>query len=405
MSSYIDVCFDLFTVWDLALREGCGLKLTTEIAQSLIATYAGKIDFGIGICDCQGIVLADTAAERVGTFDESTYVLLSQEKDLLTVAKDDHYLGATPGLRFVLQIENQAEGVACLSGDPEGLLPILPFCRAALEQQLTQELAAARSSVNRGLWDSFCTGLLEGGAEPNVLQRMAAVFQLHPGSLRVCILCVPDSPCRETEFRQKMLKKLSPQDIAFSESDGKLVLFHEVSPGADTLPADYRARIDEALAAVRECFEEARVSAVFSVGSLQNDLALYYKAYQHALWVIHNSGDGESPYFYDHISEFLKSLLPAAELHAIFSIFVRTAEPRLLETCLQVLEPLIRNNYNLVASSGDIFMHKNTLIAKLGRIKSHFGVNPYRNAQQREFIECFYYYLRHLSGFHIKSRE
>ena len=381
------------------------MKLTTEIAQSLIATYAGKIDFGIGICDCQGIVLADTASERVGTFDESTYILLSQGKELLTVTKNDHYLGATPGLRFVLQIESQTEGVACLSGDAEALSPILPFCRAALEQHLTQELAAARSSVNRGLWDSFRAGLLEGGTEPNVLLHMAAAFQLRPDSLRVCILCVPDRPCHENEFRQKILKRLSPQDIGFSESDGKRGLFHEVSSGADTLPSDYRARIDEALTAVRECFEEAKVSVLLSVGSLQNDLALYYKAYQHALWVIHNSSDGESPYFYDHISEFLKSLLPAAELHAIFSIFVRTADSRLLETCLQVLEPLIFNNYNLVASSRDIFMHKNTLIAKLGRIKSHFGVNPYQNAQQREFIDCFYYYLRHLSGFHIKGRR
>lgn len=381
------------------------MKLTTEIARSLIATYAGKIDFGIGICDCQGIVLADTAAERVGTFDESTYVLLSQGKDPLTVAENDHYLGATPGLRFILQIENQAEGVACLSGSPEDLLPVLPFCRAALEQQLAQELAAARSSASRGLWDSFCTGLLEGGAEPNALRRMAAAFQLHPDSLRVCILCVPDRPCHENEFRQKILKRLSPQDIVFPESGGKLVLFHEVSPGAETLPSDYHARIDEALTAVRGCFEEASVPASFSVGSLQNDLALYEKAYRHALWVLHNASDGESPYFYDHISEFLKSLLPAAELHAIFSIFVRTADQCLLETCLQVLEPLIRNNYNLVASSRDIFMHKNTLTAKLGRIKAHFGVNPYQNAQQRDFIDCFYYYLKHLSGFHVKGRE
>lgn len=365
------------------------MELTATIAQTLVLIFAGKIDFSIGVCDHHGIILADTAAERIGTFDESAYILLSQQKDLLTINKNDHYLGASPGLRFVLRSGNLAVGAVCLSGDPEKLLLIFPVLHVALEHQLAQELAISHSSINRGKWDSFRAGLLKEGGEFNDLPRLAGVFQLNTSILRVCILCIPDSNYNESEFCLTVRKRLSQQDIIFPEKNGRIILFHELISDANTLPSDYRAQIDEALTILREWFSKAGISVSFSVGSLQNDFAFYHKAYLHALWVMQNCCGENNLYFYDNISEYFKSLVPAAEIHAIFSVFIQTADPHFLETCQRVLEPLIRNNYNLVSSSKELFMHKNTLISQLNRIRSYLRVNPCQNAQQKGVHEFF----------------
>ena len=58
-------------------------------------------------------------------------------------------------------------------------------------------------------------------------------------------------------------------------------------------------------------------------------------------------------------------------------------------------DTLIRNNYNIVRSSKELFVHKNTLMYRLTKIKNEFDIDPINSESDRSFIKIYNYYLKH----------
>ena len=59
----------------------------------------------------------------------------------------------------------------------------------------------------------------------------------------------------------------------------------------------------------------------------------------------------------------------------------------------EIVGILERNNYNLVASSKELYIHKNTLIFRLNKIRDFLGLNPIQNAGDRAFMDFLSYYI------------
>ena len=53
-----------------------------------------------------------------------------------------------------------------------------------------------------------------------------------------------------------------------------------------------------------------------------------------------------------------------------------------------------KSNYNLVATSKELFIHKNTLIFRLEKIKEEMDMDPLHDIQARKFMNYLYYYFK-----------
>lgn len=82
------------------------------------------------------------------------------------------------------------------------------------------------------------------------------------------------------------------------------------------------------------------------------------------------------------------------ELHQIYHVFEEVMDEKNKEDFIEMVEVLERHNYNLVESSRELFIHKNTLVFRLNKLKAMFAVNPLQNANEREFLKYMCEYLK-----------
>ena len=78
------------------------------------------------------------------------------------------------------------------------------------------------------------------------------------------------------------------------------------------------------------------------------------------------------------------------ENSAFINILSCSADTNYMET----MGALIDKDYNLSKASTMLHIHKNTLVYRLDKIREALNMNPLLYNVDREFMECFYYYLK-----------
>ena len=66
---------------------------------------------------------------------------------------------------------------------------------------------------------------------------------------------------------------------------------------------------------------------------------------------------------------------------------------KFIDNYLETIGALIEKEYNLNNASDWLHVHKNTLVYRLDKIREILNMNPLAKNSDREFMECFYYYL------------
>ena len=102
-------------------------------------------------------------------------------------------------------------------------------------------------------------------------------------------------------------------------------------------------------------------------------------------------------FFYDYVDEYLKSQTPFVEFHRIFEVFGGLYTEEFKKMYTENIGALYNHNYSLQESSNSIFVHKNTLIFRLDKIRKQLGLNPFQSDRDKELLNAFYYYLKQLS--------
>ena len=82
------------------------------------------------------------------------------------------------------------------------------------------------------------------------------------------------------------------------------------------------------------------------------------------------------------------------ELHQIYHVFEELLDEKNQDDFTELVDALERNNYNLVDSSKELFIHKNTLVFRLNKLKAIFSINPLQKSNEREFLKYMCEYFR-----------
>ncbi|WP_277407148.1 helix-turn-helix domain-containing protein [Lacrimispora xylanisolvens] len=98
-------------------------------------------------------------------------------------------------------------------------------------------------------------------------------------------------------------------------------------------------------------------------------------------------------FFYDFTGNYIRSVVPFNELQWMFQTYEKEMNEDLKQSFIEIAGALIKSNYNLVTASKELFVHKNTLLYRYGKIKDYFNINPIEAAKDRFFMENFYSFL------------
>lgn len=364
-----------------------------EIAERFIARLTAYTDYNINIMNNKGIIIASRNPERIGTFHEIAFDIVTNRKDMIEVTESSKFVGVYPGVNLLLTQNGLPVGVIGVTGAPPEVKPVALIIKMAMETMLEYEYQKELSNKRQNLKERFIHQLLYD-RDPDHLELgiLAEKLNYREEYLRIPILCSTPKGEHPESFQRKIKTSTlhTSQDISIITRNKQLLIFKTLSRYSDIL-SDYRQIIREYL----ESFPQHTEGCKFYVGTVQDYFHNYQNAFLHCSWLQnHAVSDDYIVFFYDYIDDYMKDTIPKIELHKIFHCFKKELKEKDIQSYLEIIGTLKKNNYNMAASSAELFIHKNTLAFRLDKIRNRFQLNPFQDSSSKEFMEYFYYYLK-----------
>lgn len=134
------------------------------------------------------------------------------------------------------------------------------------------------------------------------------------------------------------------------------------------------------------------------IGFTANKYTQVHSYYENLLWLktyISNNCLKENKFFFkDYIDSYFLSQISFECLESLFGSINWDEETS--EEFIQTTDALIQNNYNIVRSSKELFVHKNTLMYRLSKFKKELDIDPINSEADRTYVKLLNYYLKQL---------
>ena len=348
------------------------------------------------IIDSNGFVIAGCSINSVGTFHEAAYHILRR----MTDPDEDFWEGGQEeqGTLYTPLLQNrQTAALLALSGEEQTVRIYARAVKSAIESMLGQEVNAVRLQKYSSKFDLFVQKLFY---VPQVLRseleaRAASLGYLHD-CMRIPVFITTEQVGDFSALVQqgKANPLYNPQDIMALSRNGNITLFIYLGYGEEVLRT-FRESVTDYLRWWQDTLSEMGFQYQMQVGTIQSNLSYYRLAYDHAVW-LHNTARCRDTvnWFYDYTEAYLKSSIPLMEYRGIFNAFSENLPTDFLESYKELFDSLMQYDFNFQLASKQMFIHKNTLSFRLGKIKERLNINPMQNFKQKEFASNFCLYLK-----------
>lgn len=378
--------------------------LDKVLAEKFMERIRNFTDYNVNLMDERGIIIASKDEKRVGTFHEIAYRILQGEEEEISVTEEDRFLGVKEGVNMAILESGKRIGVIGITGDTLEIKPIALVMKMAIETMLEYEHYKDGIARRKNEKERFMNLLLYGGyQDKNELYRLAQRLKYKRDCIRIPVYIELADSAESTPYSQqeRLLDRIknSPlhksQDISFLQGEGHILIFKTLETEAQEASFHYKNEIKAYIESFAGDAGKLHAGCRYFAGSLQNCLENYKMSFRHCQWLKDNCPDnGKLLFFYDHVDEYIGSLAPAMELHGIFNVFYAKLDGDVRDALVELAEALDRNEYNLVKSSQDLFVHKNTLVFRLNKIRDLLNINPVQKTREREFLKYLSRYLR-----------
>ena len=372
--------------------------LNQDFAKIFIERIKDDSDYKFMVFNTEGIIIAATEEERVGVFHEASYNMIKKGLRQIVVHPEDvkKYLGVKNGVDMTIFHNGKVVGGIGITGIPEEVTSILAVAKIAFEAMLNYEMAKEQSILRNNEWTEFCSLLMVSDSKDiERLNQLAAQQKLQADLPRFAIVL---DLLGTTSARQRLLGIIknttgfTSQDIAFITKNQEIVIFKSIKARPDRFFLEYQEQIRSFLLPIYDQFLRNQDSFQFYVGSMQQKLVNYKFSYNHCIWLKDHMK--VRCFFYDHINEYIKSLVPRIELYGALDSLGEKMDSDAKQEFIDTITALNACNYNLVKASQKLHIHKNTLILHLNKIRELYHINPIQNHDDRLLLDYLCYYLK-----------
>ena len=207
----------------------------------------------------------------------------------------------------------------------------------------------------------------------DVLESRAEKLGIWSDCLRISIFIVTEPKTDFTWILNRCSENpyFHEQDIVATSRSNRIAVFKYLDRDKQVL-SSYRYTVEEYLQWWREELSGMGLQVQFNVGTIQNKLIRYRQAYQHAVWLVTSAKcQNEINWFYDYTNLYFRSMLPTETFRNVFQAYVEQL------------------------SSKKLFIHKNTAVFRLEKLKTFLNINPTKNPRERDLLNNLHYYLQH----------
>ncbi len=350
------------------------------------------------------MIIASRDGDRLGTFNEAAYRLVVAGSTVESISPGDGLpSGAAPGIYLPIVYRGETIGVVGVKGDPKEVEPVAYAVKTSVETTVEHELFKEHTIRQLDTKNLFLNYLLYENETPRaVVEGFAAKLGYEPALHRVPILMRLPEGANADEVLAAVKRNgfHTTQDISYVTLDGALLVFKTVRFAGPGIVAEYEAQTSEYVASASSAARSRCGSDLHRacVGSYQKDFRYYRAAYRQVLWlaghIADRPPDAAPVFFYNYVLEYLTSLVPRPELCQIFGATAEMLPPEFVGMMRDSVEALSESAFNAKEAASRLNIHRNTLTARLEKMRELFGVDVRWNAPARDFLSMLARYLR-----------
>ena len=374
--------------------------LNQLFAQNFIDSINRRMNVRINVMNEKGVIIASTDKSRIGDFHILAYEIISQEKDMLITEKPTKDLIGVnfPGVNLRLKDRKETIGVIGVSGDPDKVLEIAGMTRIAFEAMYESEKqrlyrANAQSELERFSFRLFH----EEPFNPQLIRRSAKKIGMKDPCPRIPVFIAGMIQADWSAFSDYYLKTSHalPGDVVLP-LDGGILLLKSFESFYSSALRDYAAELSEDLST--KLVNLSFVSSVtvkdlrFFVMPPAERFEDYRTVYRYLKTLTELPRRDETPvcFFEDHLLHCMlqDSKKDLEVLLRCESRFIQEGMDR--SQFLETMQGLIERDMNGEASAELLHLHRNSLFARLRRMKEILPLNPLSSTREAIHLMALY---------------
>jgi carbohydrate diacid regulator len=345
------------------LKEVRLLKLSSTIAQQIVARISRDIPFNINIMNENGIIIASGESSRTGTLHEGALKVIENGEPVTIY--DDTFSGAKPGVNLPIRFDGSLVGVIGITGDPEKTAPF-----GAIVVSMTEVMLEQFYLMEENDWKTRTKGFLLD----ECLKSNPDVKKILHKARRFNWKLVP--PFQLIVFHIKQPKITAPTSL-YGQLSKRLSDFPGLHNFFDdeyfVILTTYNRLTLDSIKKIEKIFEENAATVRVGLSEPFEHLTMTKEKYAR---VIRGFSLTRKCHFYTNELQMQYVLDSADRTEA--ENYVEQNLSSLSSELRMTLKTFFDNNLNISKSAQALYIHRNTLIYRLDKIMEISGRDPRR---------------------------
>ncbi len=397
------------------------MKITQELAQQIVDRTINIIGKNINIMDERGFIIGSGDKSRLDQYHEGAALVIKNKKKMFIYSENERLMvGVKPGVNLPIEDGDKIIGVVGITGNPEEVGPFGEVIKMTVEMMLQQQLVLNKIDLEKQAEESFVHDLISGrvGNDKELfLERGNLVgydVTIPRVALLINIFCFEEaarnsirglSGLKEGEINLQRLKndilstirnlfQYQPQDIVSYVGADRFIVLKTINKNekSDII----RDKLIEKSKKIKLAIAmERKLVAHIGIGEYHSGIKGIMKSYQEACRAIEIGKKIENKIGIYHISclgiyRLCADVSPEIRNNYVQYIYNQSNdinEKKLKPFFWETLETYFENNLNITNTAKAIYVHRNTLLYRLKKIKQVTGLDP------QQFNEAFQLYL------------
>ncbi|MFC5651299.1 CdaR family transcriptional regulator [Paenibacillus solisilvae] len=343
--------------------------LTKEIAGEIIKQTMTRLNRNINIMDHDGTIIASGDPDRINQLHEGALDVLRTGKPITVTKKNkQHWKGALPGINLPIQFQGQMIGVIGITGNPEEIEEFGALVKMITEMMINQSFLTAQEEWRHRLKELIFDEWVQ--EEPNletVKQRLNLLGMKVGTPCQVGLLEIDNSdrPLMNRELIRKLEEIFNEKRVMIGSLNVNrlFLLALGITEGV------FKRKLNQAMDLLQ------RMNIAFRIGlgsSVKNPALIRYSLEESEISLLLGNGEQKLIAYAEIETKALIERVDARIKQQYLERILQQMPDKMVET----LECFFANNLNISETAKAMYIHRNSLIYRIKKIKEDTGYNP-----------------------------
>jgi len=386
------------------------MKITHKLAQNIVEKTMSILGKNINIMDQNGVIIGSGDKSRLNQFHEGAAQVIKEGKKLEIYSKDiNHLVGAKPGINLPIEHNNKIIGVVGITGEPDEVSPFGEVIKMTVEMMLQQEFLLKELQLEQQARENFIHDLISRriGNDPDLfitrgqivgynilIPRVALIMDIYQFEKTAKQSLQTFKGLKEGEIHLQRLKNDvlktiqrifmdTPQEIVSYTGGDRFVVLKTINlKDSDEILRKKLYRIGKRIK--NTISQQMKFKVTIGIGEYHKDIRGISKSFKEATQALDVGtkleGAGDI-YHVDNlgVGKLLAEIKGESQQEFMEKTIYSTKnnkERKINETLLETLKAFFDNNLSISKTSQVIYVHRNTLLYRLRRVKEITGLDP-----------------------------